>query len=241
LIQLPVAATLLIVVCAVGALSARALVAAAWNADTLDLAAAIESGSSLEAPYLAQFVASHGLDRSSTDCGDAFTRASLTVNLAALETARAETNLPLTDAALASAIGAAGRRLRCNPLDGNAWLREAMLEARAGGVSPAIVAALQLSYWTAPSEAWILGPRLVFATNLVAAGVSGFEPEYQADLRRFAAFAAAERVAAAYVDGAPALRGPLQPLIATQPETRRKAIVAEIDRLGVDFAKAGNP
>jgi hypothetical protein len=241
LIRLPAAATLLIVACAVAALSARALIAGASNADTLDLAASIESGSSLEAPYFAQFVASHGLDRASTECGDAFTRASLTVNLAAFETARTENDLPLADAALVSAIGAAKRRLRCNPLDGNAWLREAMLEARAGGVSPTVIAALQLSYWTAPSEAWILGPRLVFATNLVAAGVSGFELEYQADLRRFAAFAAAERVAAAYVDGAPLLRGPLRPLIVTQPENRRKAIVAEIDRLGVDFTKAPSP
>jgi hypothetical protein len=241
LIQLPVAATLLIVAGAVAALSVRALIGAAWNADLYDLAASIESGSPPDAAYLSQFIASHGLDRAASDCGDAFTRAALTVNLAALDAATAENNLPLADAALVSALGAAGRRLHCNPLDGNAWLREAMLEARAGGVSPTVVAALQLSYWTAPSEAWILGPRLVFATKLIAAGVSGFALEYQADLRRFAAFAAAERVAAAYVDAPAPLRDSLRPLIASEPDSRRKAMVAEIDRLGVDFTKAQRP
>lgn len=241
LIRLPVATMLLIVAFAVAALSLRALIASARNADLVDLAASIESGSSPGSSYLAGFVASHGLDRASTNCGDAFTRASLTVDLATLDAANAETNLPLADAALKAAIGAAERRLACNPLDGNAWLREAMLEARAGGVSPAVVAALQLSYWTAPSEAWIVGPRLAFATDLVLAGVAEFDVEYHADLRRFVMFARNDRVAAAYVDLAARLRGALLPLITRQPDDRRRAIVAEIDRLGVDVSKAQSP
>jgi hypothetical protein len=241
LIRLPVVTTLLIVACAVAALSLRALIASARNADLLDLAASIESGSSPDASYLAKFAASHGLDRASTNCGDAFTRASLTVDLATLDAANAQADPRVAGAALKAAIGAAERRLVCNPLDGNAWLREAMLEARAGGVSPPVVAALQLSYWTAPSEAWIVGPRLVFATSLALAGVSGFEAEHQADLRRFVMFAASDRVAAAYVDSAAQLRGALRPLIALQPDDRRHAIVAEIDRLGVDFLTAQSP
>ena len=116
-----------------------------------------------------------------------------------------------------------------------------MLEARAGGVSPAVVAALQLSYWTAPSEAWIVGPRLAFATDLVLAGVAEFDAEYHADLRRFASFARNDRVAAAYVDRRPRLRGALLPLIARQPDDRRRAIVAEIDRLGVDVCQGAKP
>ena len=127
LIRLPVSATLLILVCATGALSVRALAGAAWNADTLDLAASIESGSSLSAVSCNSSPATASI-RASSDCGDAFTRASLTINLAALDAARAENNLALADAALASAIR--GRRsgsfLRCDPLDGNAWLRDAM-------------------------------------------------------------------------------------------------------------------
>ena len=241
MMRLPLAAALLVVAFAVAALSLRALIASAWDADVLDLAASIEGGSPSEAAYLGQFVASHGLDQASTNCGDVFTRASLTVNLAALDAATTENNLPLADAALKAAIGAAERRLACNPLDGNAWLRKAMLEVRAGGVSPAVVAALQLSYWTAPSEAWILGPRLAFAANLIVAGVAGFEAEFQADLRRFVSLASSDRVAAAYVDSTAQLRVQIRPLISTQPDGRRHAIVAEIDRLGVDFTKAPNP
>jgi hypothetical protein len=222
---------------AVAALSLRALALFALNADVYDLATSIEKGTSPDAKYLAAFVSRAGLDRASSNCDNNFTRASLTVNLAALDTATAESNAPLTSAALENAIDSAARRLACNPLDGNAWLRYAAAANRAKGSTPAVVDALRLSYWTTPSEAWILSARLEFATRLYLAGVTGFEAEYLADLRRFASFAGVDQVAAAYVDLAPPVRAQMRPLIETQPEFRRKAIVAEIDRLGVDFTQ----
>ena len=99
------------------------------------------------------------------------------------------------------------------------------------------IGALRASYWAAPSEGWIIEPRLAFATNLYLAGVTGFEAEYLRDLRRFASFESTSRVAAAYVAMSSQVRAQFRPPIDGQPEARKKAIVAEIDRLGVDYRR----
>jgi hypothetical protein len=219
-------------------LSVRSLVLFASSADLLDLAAAIERGAGPDADYLARFVASAGLDRVSLECSDPYTRASLTVNLAALDAATAVLDVARVDQAERAAIRAARHRLECNPLDGNAWLRYAMLETRAHGpVGPAIDA-LRLSYSTTPSEAWIIEPRLDFASDLRSTGAAGFEAEYLGDLQRFASFEPASRVASAYVATGADPRARLRELIGEQPPAREQAIVAEIDRLGASFSEA---
>jgi hypothetical protein len=223
---------------AVIALSIRSLALFASCADLFDLAAAIERGARPEADYLARFVTSSGLDRVSYDCSDPYTRASLTVNLAALAAATTAMDAAMIDKAERAAIGAARHRLECNPLDGNAWLRYAMLERRGDGPIGSTIDALRLSYWTTPSEAWIMEPRLDFASDLRAAGADGFETEYLSDLRRFASFEPTDRVASAYVATGAEPRGLLRNLIGEQRPARRKAIVAEIDRLGVEFSEA---
>jgi hypothetical protein len=231
---------LFVIALVVVVLSVRALVLFAANADVYDLAASIEKiekEALPDADYLARFVGSKGLDRASSDCGDSFTRASLTVNLAALDAATKALDVSLADAAETNAIRAAEHRLECNPLDGNAWLHYAMLEARGKGPVASVVDALRVSYWTAPSEGWIIVPRLTFATNLTLAGVTGFEMEYLDDLRRFASFESTSQVASAFVAVASKLRVQMRPLIDAQPQARRRAIVAEIDRLGVDYTR----
>jgi hypothetical protein len=221
---------------AVASLSVRALVQFASNADVFDLAASIEKGELPDADYLARFVGSAGLDRASIDCGDLFTRASLTVNLAALQAATEEIDETLTDVAERNAVRAAEHRLNCNPLDGNAWLRYAMVETRGKGPVASAIDALRASYWAAPSEGWIITPRLAFATNLYLAGVTGFETEYFDDLSRFTSFEPTSRVASAYVATPSQVRALFRRSIDAQRKARKKAIVAEIDRLGVDYS-----
>ncbi|MGA2494073.1 MAG: hypothetical protein ABSF67_14140 [Roseiarcus sp.] len=228
---------LFVIAVGVAGLSARALALSAANADLLDLAASIEKQAQPDADYLARFIASKGLDRASVDCGDSFTRASLTVNLAVLDAATKTLDAPLVDAAEKSAIRAAAHRLACNPLDGNAWLRYAEVENKSAGRAETVTDALRASYWTAPSEGWIIESRLPFATDLVLTGASGFETEYIDDLRRFASFESSGRVAAAYVALSPPVRHRLRPLIDGEPETQKKAILAAIDRLGVDYQR----
>lgn len=228
---------LTLVALAVGSVAVRALILFASNADLFDLASAIEKGARPDAYYLARFVRSAGIDQPAIDCSDPFTRASLTVNLAALDAASQALDVTLIDAAEANAIRAAEHRIGCNPLDGNAWLHYAIAEMRGRGPVRAAIDALKLSYWATPSEGWIIEPRLAFATNLFLAGIEGFEAEYQADLRRYASFEPAARVAAVYVAMSAQVRLPLHRLIAEQAEPRNKAIVAEIDRLGVDYTR----
>lgn len=228
---------LFVIALGVAGLSARALALSAANADLFDVAASIDKQAQPDADYLARFIASKGLDRASVDCGDTFTRASLTVNLALLDAAAKKLDAPLAEAAGRSAIHAAAHRLACNPLDGNAWLRYAEVENKSVGRAETVTGALRVSYRTAPSEGWIIGSRLPFATDLVLAGSSGFETEYVDDLRRFASFELTGRIASAYVALSPPVRHRLRPLIEAEPETRKKAILAEIDRLGIDYPR----
>jgi hypothetical protein len=228
---------LFVIALGVAGLAARTLTLSATNADLLDLAASIDKQAQPDADYLTGFIASKGLDRPSFDCGDIFTRASLTVNLALLDAANKKLDAPLTEAAEKSAIRAAAHRLACHPLDGNAWLRYAEVENDRHGRAETVTDALRASYWTAPSEGWIIESRLPFATDLVLARAGSFETEYDDDLRRFVAFESTGRVAAAYAALTPPVRHRLRPLIGAEPETRKKAILAEIDRLGVDYQR----
>jgi hypothetical protein len=215
--------------------STAALVSFARNSDVRDLAASIESGIVPDSGYLMRYVADNGLDRPDSDCGDAITRARLTVSLAALDGAAKGTDLAGIDAAEKNALEISKHRLMCNPLDGNAWLRFAIVNVKASGPAPAAINALRLSYWSAPDEGWLMEARLPFATELYLAGVTSFENEYLDDLRRFATYEPGGRVAATYVATTPRIQALLHPLIAAQPERRKMGIVAEIDRLGMLF------
>ncbi len=233
------ASTVLFVIAfAMAVLASRNLVLYAKNADLLDLASSLEKGAaSPDSHYLNRFVQTRGLDSFSADCGNAFTRASLTVTLAALDAASKENDVTSIEAAERAALHAAEHRLRCDPLDGNAWLRTALVNMREKAPVASVVDELRLSYWAAPSESWIIEPRLAFATDLTLAGVTGFETEYIGDLRRFVSYEPTKVVASSYVNTPPQIRGRLHPLIDAQPDSRKTAIRAEIDRLGVDFMR----
>lgn len=219
-------------------IATRALVLFASHADLFDLAASIErSGASPDATYLAAFVKRNALDRATADCGDSFTRASLTIHLATLEAASENDDAAAIGVARKNALRAAEHRLLCNPLDGNAWLRYAVVKSRGGGDPASVVEDLRMSYWTAPSEGWILEPRLVFATGLSLSGVGGFEMEYLSDLRLYVSFEPASRVAAAFVATSAIVRRRLRPLIDELSDGHKKTIIAEIDALGVDYWK----
>jgi hypothetical protein len=159
------------------------------------------------------------------------------VNLAALEAAAEENDPALTDVADRGALRAASHRLHCNPLDGNAWLRYAMVNARGKGPPALVIDQLSLSYRLAPNEGWVIEPRLAFATNLYLSGAASLQPGYLADLRLFTSFEAPGQVASAYVETPPRVRVLLRPLISGEPERRKNAIIGEIERRGVHFVR----
>lgn len=232
---------LAILVIAIVAQSTWALFGLAADADARDLASSIENGHRPDPAYLAQFAKGVGLDDASFGCDDSATRARLTISLAALDGATKDNDVPRLDAAEASVVASVKSRLRCNPLDGNAWLHYARVVTQSSGPVAPVVDALRLSEWSAPNESWILEPRLAFATQLYLAGVGGFEKEYHDDLSRFANYERAGRVAQAYVAAPATVQALMHPLIVAQPDARKKSILAEIDRLGVIFDASAAP
>ncbi len=230
------AATMLAVLgLATAGISARSLTIVAANADLTDLAASIEQGASPDADYLVRVVGADGFARDSDDCSDAVTRARLTVAWAAADALAADA--PTLQVVEAGATRAALRRLACDPLDGNAWLRYAMIAERGGTPREAVAAALSASYRLAPAEIWVVEPRLEFVTRSILSGATTVSADYMADLQRFVAFESIARVAAAYVAAPPSVRGWLRPPIDAQPNRRRREILIGIDRLGVDYAR----
>ena len=229
------AAMLAVLGLATAGISARSLTVVAANADLTDLAASIEQGADPDADYLARFVGADGFARDSDDCSDAVTRASLTVAWAATDALAADA--PTLQVVEAGAMRAALRRLACDPLDGNAWLRYAMIAERGGR------RARPSSRRSAPPTG-LRRPRSGSSSRGSTSRPDRFSParrrfraEYTADLQRFVAFESIARVAAAYVAAPPSVRGWLRPPIDAQPDRRRREILTGIDRLGVDYAR----
>ena len=207
------------------------------NADIFDLAASIEKGALPDADYLARFVASAGLDRASIDCGDPFTRASLTVNLAALQAATEEIDEALTDVAdgMRSAPPSIGSTAILSMATRGCATRWSKPEGRAARLGDRRSARVLLG-----GAERGLDHRAAFdirdRTSIWPAR-RGFETEYLGDLRRFVSFESTSRVAAAYVACRRNWARSSGRQIDAQPQARKKAIVAEIDRLGVDYAR----
>jgi len=216
--------------------SASAIAAFALNADVRDLAESIEKGFQPDADYLSRFVSRNDFHRPASDCGNAITRSRLTVSLAALERTMKGNNIAL-------ARRCQQERARCRKTSADVQsTRRQRLARVCDGQNPSertdprrgrcvatfllVGAQRELGDGRAPCH---LRPRLYLA------GVAGFESEYMEDLRRFATFESTYQVAATYVAIAPRIQALLHPLIAAQTEPRKKAIVAEIDRLGLIF------
>jgi hypothetical protein len=57
------------------------------------------------------------------------------------------------------------RRVRLAPHDSSAWLALAEIETRSGAAPDAIAAALKMSYYTGPNEAWLIPFRFGLAAS----------------------------------------------------------------------------
>jgi hypothetical protein len=229
-------AALVVVALCVAMLAWNSLGAFAASAQLRDLAASIEFGAKPDFGYLMNFIRSKGLDRPQADCGDSLTRAQLTVALAALTASAREKN----KVSIATSAGIAQQtvvhRLSCSPLDGNAWLRYAIVLEALRQPRAKVVSALGLSYAFAPNEAWIIEPRILFATFLFVRGEKTLEAQYRKDLTLFSTYMPAQEVAQKYVGSPAAVRDILHAAILDQPTERQKNIVDAIDNLGVVFA-----
>ncbi len=216
--------------------AARVLTLQLKNADLIDLANSIDEGALPDKAYLADFAAGIDFEGRARECSDQITRARLTVAVAADRAAHAPGETP-DKTSVDQAIGAATKRLECNPLDGNAWLQLGRVEAYERGDEETALKDFEFSYATAPSEAWVLVQRLNDVTPMVEKGDAALEERYSADLRQFVLSASSGQIADAYVTMPETIRKRLRPFIDAQSEGRRKSIVGEIDRLGVDYTR----
>lgn len=208
----------------------------AAGAGVIDLASSLERGAAPDHEYIQKFVAARDVQNRDANCGDAYSRAALTVSLASLRDA-SRVDGGVAGPALERALAAAQARLSCSPVDGNAWLQWAQLKFHVGAAGTEVFDGVKRSALFAPAESWILAPRLDFEATLATSDAGDIELQFNRDLRQFVEYASTSAVAAAYVQQSASVRSRLRVFIEAQTDTRRRLIVAEIDRLGVDLAK----
>ncbi|BCJ91920.1 hypothetical protein IZ6_26550 [Terrihabitans soli] len=99
-------------------------------------------------------------------CRPQLYRQAMTLRLAYLDSAISDPANASSAGELTEAADAIGRALRCNPYDGNLWLRAASLELVRTGNLGRSVEFLDMSRKLAPSEGWIIRARLPVARSL---------------------------------------------------------------------------
>lgn len=147
------------------------------------LAERIDDGASPDPSYFARFEERHDLDGLVASCGGDVAKDVVLIRLSAAEAAIRQGDGEAVEQALSEAAETLRAALRCAPLNGDAWLRLAMVEARRGGVSPEVVDMLRMSYWTTPNEISVMRPRIRFASALYANGIEEIAGELQGDIR----------------------------------------------------------
>lgn len=147
-----------------------------------------------------------------------------TARLAVLDAAYRDQDAARRAEAQAKARETLRRGLLCFPGDGNLWLRLAMVEFAQSGASSRIGELLKASLAKAPSEAWIIMPRITFTAQMDAADFPIFGEVLDTDARNFLAFARLSDIADLYVGGDTKLRSVLAARLAVVEPERRAAI-----------------
>lgn len=109
----------------------------------------------------------------------------------------------------------------CRPFDGNVWLRQAILEAVRSGPSPTLLPLLQISYRGAPNDFAVLAPRLGFASQLYADGLTAVAAGLSGDVGRLVADGRLDHIAAAMRSAPRAVRPMYDPWVAQLDPSRR--------------------
>jgi hypothetical protein len=152
------------------------------------LARAIEMGGEPKPEVLDQLHQDRSFERLLSKCDTANLRALIVVRLKEIDVASAMADLHRVNLAYEGAEAAIRKSLICAPLDGNLWLRLAILDTARRGPSSKTIELFRLSHWTAPSEGWVARARIEFSSRLFAAGIKDVEPELRSDIRTIVSF-----------------------------------------------------
>jgi hypothetical protein len=210
----------------------------AWSAATLyvdthaiayrAIAERLEASSRAEAEpdasYLARVEEALADDEILPYCSREVARSAASIRLALLDVAYRTSDATQKDAALSKARDTLLSGLRCYPRDGNFWLRLAMVEFARGGATSTVQDMLKASSAMAPSEAWIIVPRISFAARLSAAELSGVEEVLRADVHNLAGYGRIPDIVELYVSGSEPLRAVFESAFDTVSAERLAAI-----------------
>lgn len=198
--------------------------------EPLDATSWIDSG------VLTEVTQSTSLQAAEGSCLDEVSRGLLAIRLGALDQAiwSEGSDMEIRNL-LAAADQATRHRLKCTPTDGNAWLLLAKILVRQGGDMVVLSRLLDLSYFYAPAEKWIMIPRLQLVGNLVDTGRIPLPPQYGLDIERVARLSEPSEIASLYVEGGERSRQLLRIAIDHQRLDRRVRILKTIDTLGVSY------
>jgi hypothetical protein len=119
--------------------------------------------------------------------------------MAELELAHRSGNAATWVTALVEADVLLRNGIRCFPYDGNLWLRLALVEFARRGPTTEVAQLLRLSATAAPSEAWIVGPRIAFAARLSELGATEVRRVLESDIRTLVAQARSAEVGELYL------------------------------------------
>lgn len=114
-------------------------------------------------------------------------------------------------------------------------MQRALLSATFSNDKLGAATAIQISYWLAPAEKWVIYQRIIFFAAAMEAEDPAFAIGFQADLKRIAEKFTGDEVASVYVDAGPRVRRALAREISYLPPGRQKKIISVIDRLGEQF------
>jgi hypothetical protein len=155
-------------------------------------------------------------------------RGAVSIELAALDAASSEGKLREWEMELAAADGLLRHGLRCFPYDGNMWLRLAMVQFSRIGPTSDVDDMLRLSADVAPNEAWIIGPRIVFAAKLSAFRLPNVRNVLERDIRTFAHYGQVAEAGALYAQVGEEARQAFDESLALVGDERRAALKAAI-------------
>lgn len=214
--------------------AALGILAETDSSPTRRLAERIEQGAAPDLGYLTEFEARHDLDELLASCQGDLARAVSLIRLSELDAALAEGGVLLVEEAQNRAAETLRKTLGCAPLDGDAWLRLAMVEARRLGLTEDVMAMLRMSYWTAPNELSVMRPRIRFASRLYAAGVDEVAGDLEGDIRDLVLWGRNEDVEALILSAPDRVRHFYEKAIRLAPEGRGRRLAPLYEARGFE-------
>lgn len=200
---------------------------------------AFDAGSWIDPKVVADVTGSASMRAAAESCLDEASRGALAIRLGTLDQAvLSGASDRQVRALLADADQSVAQRLQCTPTDGNAWLLRAEILTQRGGDMTTLGQLLDLSYFYAPAEKWIMIPRLYLVGRLIDSGRLRVPPQYGLDLDRVIRLSQPSEIASLYVGGGENSRRLMRTVIDQQRLDRRIRILRAIDALGASYPVA---